>query len=309
MSPKFSTLRRMMMELTNPTDGRPLIESVLPLPNRRGYAQIMYLNQGGNDKYIQNITESPTSFWFHVWTIMGLTHDCIASLLDSFVIESRLFANQSTFDQSTWKVTSSTGRKRTTFADTMGDLMGELRSDDEDEIVENPVTIPAEARAELMATMKGKDDDLTFGGSFNAGDGPSRSSNFTSSTGNSSHRKGNTEARVAAQSILNKELTGRMEALEVERDIERQEMEKERSRLERVRLDEMEKLKKEQDEQREAFEKEREAWMLQKRAMETAVAQNLKQHGTPPDSGGTAAGRKTPSTSDLEPDGHAAVQG
>ena len=308
VSPKFSTLREMMMRMVNPSDGRPLIESVLPLPKRRGYAQIMYLNRGGNEDLIKRMVEYPSAFWFHTWTNMGLTHDCVASLLDSFILEHRLFANKSTLDPVTWKVTSLSGRTRTTFADTMGDFMGELSSDEEDEVIEDPVVISSDARAELMATMKGKDDDLTFGGSFNAGDGPSRATNFSQSSGNSSHRKGNTEARCAAESLLNKELTGRMEALEVERDKERAEMEKDRAKLERTRLDEMERMKKEQELQREAFAKEREAWMLQRRAMESAVANPSMQHGPPPVSGGTAAG-KTPSTSDLEPDGHAAVQG
>ena len=186
--------------------------------------------------------------------------------------------------------------------------MDELSSDEEDEVVGDPVVISSDARAELMATMKGKDDDLTFGGSFNAGDGPSRATNFSQSSGNSSHRKGMTEARCAAESLLNKELTGRMEALEVERAKERAEMEKDRAKLERTRLDEMERMKQDQELQRAAFAKEREAWMLQRRAMESAVANPSTQHGPPPVSGGTAAG-KTPSTSDLEPDGHAAVQG
>ena len=98
VSPKFSTLREMMMKMVNPSDGRPLIESVLPLPKRRGYAQIMYLNRGGNEDLIKRMVEYPSAFWFHTWTNMGLTHDCIASLLDSFILEYRLFANKSTFD-------------------------------------------------------------------------------------------------------------------------------------------------------------------------------------------------------------------
>ena len=121
VSPKFSTLREMMMAMVNPLDGRPLIKSVLSLPNHRGYAQIMYLNQGGNKDFIKCMAEQPSAFWFHTWTNMGLTHDCIVSLLDSFILEYRLFANKSTLDPVTWKVTSLTGRTSAQFLDILRD--------------------------------------------------------------------------------------------------------------------------------------------------------------------------------------------
>jgi hypothetical protein len=203
-------------------------------------------------------------------------------------------------------VESEVTRNRANFADTMGDLLEDISSDEEDEVQKDPLSIPEDARAELMKTMKSGNDDLTFGGSFNAGDAPSRKSNFSSSTGNTSHNK-HTGARLAAETILNKELMSKVETIEKTREKERMEMEKERARLEKIRLSEMEEWKKEQEKQKQAFAAEREAWMLEKRAMETMVATQIR-HGSPPVSGGAAAG-VTPSTQDLEPDGSAAAQG
>ncbi len=105
-SPKFSCLRHFFMALDNPETGKPLIESVLPLPNRCGHVQVMYMDRHNNEMYIKRITTNPAAWWYNKWHSMGLTDDCVASLMDQFHMESRLVAHLSTFDSTTWVVNS-----------------------------------------------------------------------------------------------------------------------------------------------------------------------------------------------------------
>ena len=85
-------------------------------------------------------------------------------------------------------------------------------------------------------------------------------------------------------------------------------MEKQRKQFEELRMKEQEVWRIEQEKQKQAFEAERQAWLLEQRKLTSAVASGAMQLGTPPESGGAAAG-VTPSTQDLEPDGRAAAQG
>ena len=97
------------------------------------------------------------------------TDDCIASLLGSFTLESHLFAYQSTFDPATpGKVDCNCTTYLQTQWVTSWVIWASIRRMKFRRIPY--FIIPVDVLAELLKTVKGKDDDLTFCGSSNGGE-------------------------------------------------------------------------------------------------------------------------------------------
>ena len=64
-SPKFDTLRRLLMDLVNPETNSPLIEAVIPIPARPGRVQLMFRNKGMTRHYINLIKLNPSKWWWN----------------------------------------------------------------------------------------------------------------------------------------------------------------------------------------------------------------------------------------------------
>lgn len=205
--PKFVTLRHFYMGLTNPITGTALIEGIVPIPNRPGRVQLMFFNKYDNAEYIRKIKKSPAAWWWHHLQSLGLTLNCVKSLMDSFRMEARMFAHQSTFDSATWVVKLDHGTGTTDFAADMDELLSDLSDDSDDEVANDPLTMSEDAKEEMLTTIRQKDDF-----EFN-GDDRSRATNFSSSTGNSTNRSASS-ARMAAQKTLNKELANKLDDAE-----------------------------------------------------------------------------------------------
>ena len=86
------------------------------------------------------------------------------------------------------------------------------------EIVTDDTLFDSGAKAELLATMRVK-DDLEFGG----GDCVSRAYDFVGSAGNSTHRSVNSK-RMAVAKEANKQLQDKNSELEKEREKQKEEM-------------------------------------------------------------------------------------
>lgn len=257
-TPKFLTLRHLYMDLENPETGRPLIEGIVPIPNRPGRYQIMFFNKGSNADYIRKIKKSPSAWWWGKLLDMGLTNSCAQSLMDSFDMGVRVFAHLSTFDPATWEVKLEGGGGARDFADDISDLLSDMSDHDSDgEVIHDPLEFSAEAKEEMLTTIREK-EDFEFGVGGEGVDNRSRASDFVHSVGNSTNRSVSS-ARFAAQKTLVKQMTSELENTKKERD---------------------------------AAKKREEDLLARMSRLETALA---SQHGSPPVSGGPAAGSTPPS--------------
>jgi hypothetical protein len=267
-SPKFVSLRYFAMELKHPETGQPLLEGFVPLPNRPGRYQVMYFAKGNTGDFVRKIKKSPAAWFWNYLHSLGLKTSCVQSLMDSFRMETRLFADQSTWSAETWVVESEEGQGKSNFAEDMQELlegMGDISSDEEDDaVVTNGVEMTDKMRVDLMATIREK-DNLEFAGG-GGGDDRSRRTGFDAdqTTGGSTVNSVNSK-RAAALKMQNSELAKSLDATK----------------------------------------KENEDLLARLSRLESLVT---NQHGTPPDSGGPAAG-DTPSDQNDGPDGSAAGQG
>ena len=89
---------------------------------------------------------------------------------------------------------------------------------EEEEVITDGISFEGGAKAELLATMRVK-DDLEFGG----GDAVSRASGFAGSEGNSTHRSTNSK-RMAVAKEVNKQLQDKTTELEKENKKQKDEM-------------------------------------------------------------------------------------
>ncbi len=106
-SPNYACLRHFYMSLINPETGKPLIEGINLNPNKPGTLQIMSVNAGNNSKFLDRIKEHPAAWWWQYLLSMSIKTTCTQILMDSFDFGPRMNAQHSSFDSSTWIVTSS----------------------------------------------------------------------------------------------------------------------------------------------------------------------------------------------------------
>ena len=120
------------MSLVNPETGKPLIEGINLNPNKPGTVQIMFVNAGNNGKFLDRIKEHPAAWWWQYLLSIGIKTTCAQSLMDSFDFGPRMNAQHSSFDSSTWIVTSSKDPPRKTFASEMDDFLDGLKLDSDE---------------------------------------------------------------------------------------------------------------------------------------------------------------------------------
>jgi hypothetical protein len=138
----------------------------------------------------------PSAWWWHLFKCRGDTKRTAKSLMDSFDYEASLIADQSTFDKSTWTVTTQFANSDD-FLDRVEAELG-LDNDDDQSLdgsldgTPHPKTsfkISANAKASLASTLDNPDMDLAANSHASA---KSRRTNFSLSTGNSTNRSINT---------------------------------------------------------------------------------------------------------------------
>ena len=162
----------------------------------------MFFNKPGNAELICKIKKSPAAWWWHCLQHVGLTKSTVQSLMDSFMSTQRLCAAQSTFNSETLEVTREDGNGNKDFAADMDDLLSDLS---EEEGAQQSMEFEG-AKEAMMETIREK-EDLDFA---QGGDDRSRATNFSSSTGNSTHNT-NSSNRVAVQKTLNKQLAAQLD--------------------------------------------------------------------------------------------------
>jgi hypothetical protein len=106
---KFTTLRHEYMDLRTP-EGLEVFQAVIPRvksETRGSSIDCLYLSGNPMAKDLSNkIMVCPSAWWWHLFKCRGYTKQTACSLMDSFDYNASLVANQSTFDVSTWTVTT-----------------------------------------------------------------------------------------------------------------------------------------------------------------------------------------------------------
>ena len=170
----------------------------------------MVMPKGNNDKLIANIAVHPAGFWWeYMRLVLGFTESCAKSFMDSFEMGARLGASHCTLDMVTWEIDNELGEIRARFGEAMDEAMSNV---EEEEIVTDGILFNSRSKAELLATMRVK-DDLKFDG----GDGVSCASGFAGSVGNSTNRSVNSKRMVLVTEV-NKQLQDKASGLEKENE-------------------------------------------------------------------------------------------
>ena len=195
---KFQCLRNLFMDLVNPVTKKHLLEAIIPVPSKPGRIQLMFLPKGNNEELISKITVHLAGFWWeYMRLVLGFTVNCAKSDMDSFEVESRMGAPHCSLDVDTWEIENELKETRARFGEAMDEAMSDVK---EAEIVTHGISFNGGAKAELLATMRVK-DDIEFGG----GDCVSCASDVTGSVGYSTNRSVNSK-RMAVAKETNKQL-------------------------------------------------------------------------------------------------------
>ena len=226
-SPKFMTLRDVFRKAECPSNGNPVLESLVPRLTGRnaGTCDVSFYNTEERNAIVQNMTEAPAA-WAYQYMSTMFTDSTVRKLMEGFTVSAAALATASSFDPNTLLCTSEFAETEDYVAEMA--KMWDLEDFGEDEVVKDPLEMTTDARKELLDNLEGK-EELDF-----EGDGDlSRKSGFTGSTGNSTNRSDNTErkyfnhkkrmqdlvterARNADLDHKNKELLKRLEALGVD---------------------------------------------------------------------------------------------
>ncbi len=106
---KFTTLRHKYMDLHTP-EGLEVFHAVIPrVESATRGSSIDCLCLAGNPMakdLLTKIMVCLSAWWWHLFKCRGYTKRTAKSLMDSFDYEASLVADQSTFDRSTWTVTT-----------------------------------------------------------------------------------------------------------------------------------------------------------------------------------------------------------
>jgi hypothetical protein len=196
---KFTTLHHKYMDLRTP-EGHEVFHAVIPrVKSATRGSSINCLYLAGNPMakdLLTKIMVCPSAWWWHLFKCRGYTKRTAKSLMDSFDYKASLVADQSTFDKSTWTVTTQFANSD----DFLNQVEAELGLDDDDDQsldgsldgTPHPKTsfeISANSKASLASALDNPDMDLAANSHASA---KSWCMNFSSSTGNSTNRSINT---------------------------------------------------------------------------------------------------------------------
>ena len=221
--------------------------------------------------------------------------------MDSFEFDHRLAAPESSFDATTWVVTSTVESSKTTFANDMDAFLEglELGSDEEDAPGTEEIEFSTDARANLLSTLK-ENENLEMGGGCDI----SRRSNASATTGASTHRSA-TSGKLAIEKAHVSQLREKLDAEAAEKLQAEQQAAEARKREEEATA-KLAAAAAEREKKREEEKRKFEAMMARMQAMEAALA---RSHQVPPHHSGGAAAGEAPPDQYADRGGSAAAQG